>query len=266
MEECGFCGEEFEGEEALRVHWLEEHEDELNSHQKDNAKKAKRNREEREKVRKENRKKRMYQGVGAFVLVGIVVLLGPQILSAVIPSGGNDISLKGEPMVGSQDANVTIVEFGDFQCPACKRFEQSGFNRLKSEYIDSDQVKFYWKDYPLERAHPWARTGAETMECIYRQNETAFWNVKGQLFSEQSSLSASNAQSRIIGWAEDEGVDSKKVRSCLENPDVREEVNGDKREGQSSGVAGTPTIYVNGKKLDGFGYQTVQSAVEEELN
>jgi protein-disulfide isomerase len=266
MEECEFCGEEFEGEEALRVHWLEEHEDELNSHQKDNAKKAKRNKEEREKVRKEHRKKRMYQGVGALVLIGIGVLLGPQILSAVMPSGSTEISLEGEPMIGSQDANVTVVEFGDFQCPACNRFEQSSYNRLKSEYIDSGQVKFYWKDYPLEQIHPWARTGAETMECVYRQDETAFWEVKGQLFDEQSSLSTSNAQSRIIGWAEEEGVNGSEVRSCLQNSDVREEVNSDIREGQGNGVTGTPTIYVNGKKLNGFGYQTVQSAIEEELN
>jgi protein-disulfide isomerase len=265
MKECGFCDEEFEGEEALQIHWMKEHEDELNSHQKEKAKKAKREKEEREKIRQEHRKKRMYQGIGALVVIGIGALLGPQILSTVMPSGPTDINVQDEPMIGDENASVTVVEFGDFQCPACNQFEQSAYSQLKSEYIDTGQVKFYWKDYPLEQLHPWARNAAETMECVYRQEEEAFWKVKSNLFANQASLNQGNVQERIIGWASDEGVNESEVNACLNNGNPREEVNGDIREGQGNGVTGTPTIYVNGEKLDSFDYATVSQAIDEEL-
>ena len=262
MEECEFCDEEFEGKKDLHVHWMEEHEDELNSHQKDKAKKAKREREERKKIKKEQRKKYIYQGVGAAVLLAIAGVLGAQL----IPSGGGsgDISLEGEPMIGSENASVTVVEFGDFQCPACNQFEQGAFSQIKSEYIDSGDVKFYWKDFPLS-GHAWAQPASEAMECVYRQDEEAFWNVKSTLFNNQRSISLGNVEDKVVGWAEEEGVNATEVRSCIDSRDSSGEVRDDKQEGLGVGVTGTPSIYVNGEKLDGFGYATVSQAIEKEL-
>jgi protein-disulfide isomerase len=261
MKECEFCDEEFEGEKDLHVHWMDEHEDELNSHQKDKAKKAKREREEREKVRKEQRKKYVFYGVGALVLLGVAGVLGAQLMPS---GGGGDISIEGEPMIGNESANVTVVEFGDFQCPACNRFEQGAFSRIKSEYIDSGEVKFYWKDFPLS-GHEWAQPAAESMECVYREDEEAFWNVKTELFNNQGSISLGNVEDKIVGWAEDEGVNSTEVRSCIDGGDSSGEVREDRQEGLGNGVTGTPSIYVNGDKVDSFDYNTVSQAIEEEL-
>lgn len=264
MVECDFCDEEFEGKEDLHIHWMEEHEDELNSHQEEKAKKAKREREERQKIRKEQRKKYIYYGVGGAVLLAIVGVLGVQMIPSGTPTT-NGISIEGEPMIGNPDANVTVVEFGDFQCPACNRFEQGAFSRLKENYIDTGKIKFYWKDYPLEQLHPWARTAAETMECVYRQNETAFWKVKSTLFDNQRTITTGNVQDKIIGWAENQGVNGSQVRSCLQSGTPGAEVREDERQGAAAGVTGTPSIYVNGKKLDSFAYPVVRQAIEKEL-
>lgn len=265
MKECGFCDAEFESEEALHVHWIEEHEDELNSHQKDDAKKAKREKEEREKHVKQRRKTQMYQGVGLLVLIGIGVVLGPQIVDAVLPNNASNISVEGEPVLGSENASVTVVEYGDFQCPACNSFEQRTFSRLKTDYIDTGKAKFVWKDYPLTQIHEWAEPGAGAMECVYREDEEAFWNVKSTLFDQQGSLSLNNVESSIVEWAGQEGANTTEVKSCIENGDAIEEVRQDKREGQANGVTGTPTVFVNGKQV-GSSYSAVSQAIDSELN
>ena len=264
MEECDFCGEEFEGGQDLHIHWMEEHEEELNSHQKEKAKKAKREREERKQIKKEQRKKYLFQGVGAAVLLATAALIIPQL----IPSGGgtSDIKLEGEPVIGDENASVTVVEYGDFECPACIQFKQSTYEQMKSEYIDTGQVKFVWKDYPLEQIHPWARTAADTAECTYRQNESAFWEVNNQIFNNQGAIDVGNTEETIIGYATEAGVNEEELRSCIENENPGDEVTQDINEGRANSVTGTPTIFVNGEKLDSFDYATVSQAIEEELN
>jgi protein-disulfide isomerase len=267
MVECEFCDEEFDGEDELHVHWLEDHEDDLNSHQKDTAKKAKREKEEQQKQKKQKRKRYVYQGVAGAVGLFVLGVLGIQLLPMITGGGGGsnaNLTLEGEPMIGNPDANVTVVEFGDFQCPVCNQFEQGPFQQLKENYIENGQVKFYWKDFPLG-GHQWADTAANTMECVYRQNQTAFWSVKSTLFDNQNSVSPDNAEDKIIGWASDEGVESESMRSCLSSGNPKAEVSRDKSEGFSSGVQGTPTVYVNGQQLGSFSYDAMKKAIEEEL-
>ena len=264
MEECEFCGEEFESDEALKIHWMERHEDEISSHQKDEAKKAKRNQEEREKQLKERRKTYMYQGVGIGVVLLIGVLLGPQIIDAVAPAQTQGVSISGEPVLGSENASVTVVEYGDFQCPACNSFEQETFSRLKTEYIDTGQANFVWKDYPLTQIHDWAEPSAAAMECVYREDEEAFWNVKSTLFDQQRSMNLNNVENNIVNWAAQEGVNETEVRSCIEDGGTVQEVRNDLREGQANGVTGTPTVFVNGKQVDSS-YTAISNAIDQEL-
>jgi len=265
MEECEFCEEEFEAKEDLKVHWLESHEDEINSHQKDEAKEAKRKQEQRQEQVKERRKSYLYQGVGIGVVLLIGVLLGPQIIDAVVPAESKAVSISGEPVLGNDSANVTIVEYGDFQCPACNSFEQETFSRIESEYIDTGKAKFVWKDYPLSQIHNWAEPGAAAMECVYREDEEAFWNVKSTLFDQQGSLGLNNVEDSIVDWAVQEGVNESEVRSCVESGDTLQKVRTDLGEGQQNGVTGTPTVFVNGKQVDAS-YRAISNAIDQELN
>lgn len=263
MAKCDHCDKEFESKKDLQAHKLEEHEDELNSHEKEDAKKARREQEEKEEQIKERRKRYLYQGVGGVILLAVVAVVGAQL----IPSGSAaEFDLEDEPMLGDENASVTIVEFGDFQCPACAGFNNGPIQQLKSEYVETGKVKMYWKDYPLVNIHPWSQPAAETMECVYKEDNEAFWNVKERLFRNQGVLGITTAEDQIIEWASKEGINKTSIRTCLESEDPGNKVDADKREGKNSGVTGTPSIYVNGKKLDGFGYQTIKNAVENELD
>jgi protein-disulfide isomerase len=228
-------------------------------------------------------------GVGAYRTLGIAVLAIAVVVGAgyglasmgVIqfqvsdtPTGNaggepidpTQISTEGEPVLGSSDAAVTVVAYEDFECPVCRQFENQVFGQLKSEYIDSGQVKVVWKDFPLSQMHPWAMTAATTQECVYRQDNDAFWEVKEKLFNNQGSLTTTNARSKIISWAGEAGVDESAVRSCLPHGNPASEVQEDISEGQSLGVRGTPTVFINGQRLRGLNrYNQYKQVIENEL-
>jgi len=81
-------------------------------------------------------------------------------------------------VLGSKDAPVTMYIYEDIECLFSKRFEQNAFQKKVDQYIRDGQVKVAWKDFPLERLHPWAIQGAVNMECVYRQDAEAFWKEK----------------------------------------------------------------------------------------
>ncbi len=180
----------------------------------------------------------------------------------------SEIEMEGEPVLGDENAEVTMVVYEDFQCPFCKRFEEGAFQQIKSNYIDSGQVKAVWKDRPLPQLHPWAEPGAAAMECVYREGgNEAFWNVKDQVFANQDSISTSNVESQIKSFAADEGVSESAVQSCLDNDNPMEEVNADSTEGQNLGASGTPTVFINGEKIVGAQpYSNFESVIENALS
>lgn len=179
----------------------------------------------------------------------------------------SDIEMEGEPLLGEEDAPVTMVVYEDFECPFCKRFEEGAVPQIVSNYVDTGQVKIVWKDRPLTQLHPWAKPSAEAMECVYREGgKEPFWNLKDQIFSNQNQLSTDNAQSQIKSWAAEEGVSESAVQSCIDNGDAMSEVEADSTEGQELGASGTPTSFVNGQKLVGAQpYSRFETVIEEEL-
>lgn len=197
------------------------------------------------------------------------------------PSGNQDsdtvsvdqISTDGEPVLGQDDAPVTIVLFEDFECPFCKRFEEGAMQQIKSNYVDSGQVKVVWKDLPLpERVHPWADDGAEAMECVYRVGgDDVFWTVKNTVFANQDQISQSNAADKIKSYAADEGVSASNIQNCLDNDNPMEEVNQDQQEAGSVGAQGTPTVFVQQgdqytKIVGAQPFSRFESAIETGLN
>lgn len=173
------------------------------------------------------------------------------------------IDIEGEPVMGEEDANVTVVVYEDFQCPYCQRFEQGALSQVENEYVDSGEVRIIWKDFPLPQlGHDWAVTSAETMECVYREDNGVFWDLKDQIYSNHdvlNSMSPNAVQEEILTWASSD-VNRTAVEACLDNGNPSQEVNGDLREGQSfdaqvqlpngeerSFVSGTPGTVVYGQ-------------------
>ena len=181
----------------------------------------------------------------------------------------SDVEIEGEPVLGDSDAAVTMFVYEDFQCPFCKRFEEGAFQQIKSNYVDTGQVKVVWKDRPLPQVgHEWAEPAAAAMECVYREGgNQAFWNVKEKVFANQNTLSTSNIQSQIKTWASEEGVSESSVQSCLDNGNPMEEVNQDSRQGQNIGAGGTPTAFVDGEKIVGAQpYSNFEQKIENALS
>ena len=178
-----------------------------------------------------------------------------------------NIETEGEPVLGEEDAEVTIVVFEDFQCPFCKRFEENAFPQIKSNYVETGEVKVVWKDRPLPQLHPWAEGAAAAMECVYREGgNQAFWDTKNKIFSNQADISTSNVESQIKSWAAEEGVSESEVQSCLGDDNPMEEVNADSTEGENAGASGTPTVFVDDQKIVGAQpYSNFESAIETEL-
>jgi len=180
----------------------------------------------------------------------------------------DDIEMEGEPVLGQEDAPVTMVVYEDFECPFCKRFEEGAVQDIESNYVESGQVKIVWKDRPLTQLHPWAEPAAAAMECVYREGgNDVFWAVKDKVFANQDSVETSNVESQIKSWAVEEGASESAIQSCIDNDNPMEEVNADSSEGQELGASGTPTAFINGQKLVGAQpYSSFEPVIESALS
>ncbi|MFB6242124.1 MAG: DsbA family protein [Candidatus Nanosalina sp.] len=266
MEECDFCGEEFESKKKLHLHWGEKHEEELNSHQEEKVKKAKRQRKEEKGRNREKRKRQVFYGLGAVLLLGLTALIIPQLM----PSGNSQVSgnldLAGQPMQGDPNASVTVVEFGDYRCPYCARFEQSVFPKLKEQYIETGKVKFYFVNMAF--LGPGSTEAAVAAECVYRQDEQQFWDFHHAIYENQGPESERwVTQELLMNLARNgtDGLDYGKLRQCISDQETLPEVLSDKEIARKNGVSSTPTIFVNGEKIQGNSFEAVKSAVEREL-
>lgn len=90
------------------------------------------------------------------------------------------------PVLGKQDAKVTLVEFSDYQCPFCGRHFTQAEGQIKKEYIDTGKVKFYYRDFPLSQIHPGAQKAAEAVRCAGDQNK--YWEYHDLVFQNQQSI------------------------------------------------------------------------------
>ena len=162
------------------------------------------------------------------------------------------ISLDDDPIKGDPDAPVTIVEFSDFQCPFCSRFYQQTLPQLEENYIDTGKVKLVYRDMPLDSLHSNARPAHIAAECADEQG--GFWDYHDILFESQGQwqrLSSSELSSTFVEYASDLKMDTASFESCLNSPEIADEVNQDVLDARKNGATGTPTFFIGNEK-DGF--------------
>jgi protein-disulfide isomerase len=143
---------------------------------------------------------------------------------------------------GPDDAPVTLVEYGDFECPYCGRaypIVQSIQRQLGS------RLRLVFRHFPLTEIHPHARHAAEAAESAGAQGR--FWEMHDALFEHQDALDDAS----LVSYAEEIGVDAQRVAHDLESGAYARRVRDDFRSGVRSGVNGTPTFFVNGERYDG---------------
>lgn len=147
---------------------------------------------------------------------------------------------------GKQDAKLTLVEFGDYQCPACGVYEQ--IIRQVSE-DNKEILKVVFRHFPLTQIHQNAVLGAKAAEAAGLQGK--FWEMHEMLFDKQEEWSKGmNAHDFILTYATTLGLNTKKFSEDLKSEAIEEKIMAEYKEGVKLGVQGTPTFFLNGKKID----------------
>jgi protein-disulfide isomerase len=166
------------------------------------------------------------------------------------------IATDGQPTKGVASAAVTLVEFTDFQCPSCAK-AQPALERLVAEY--GDRVRLVVRDYPLTQ-HADAEKAAEAAEAAREQGK--YWEYTALLFQNQSALQTD----KLKEYATRVGLDRAKFDAALDSGRFAESVHRDLHDGDRAGVAGTPTIFLNGRRVVDLSYEGLKAAVETALS
>lgn len=168
----------------------------------------------------------------------------------------NKINVAGRPARGAKDAKVVVVNFDDFECPYCAEMHGLLFPEILKEY--GDRVTFIYKDYPLSEIHPWAIHAAVDANCLAAQNTDAYWDFadyihanKREVDNEKTWGARLEAVDKIaVTEGLKHNLEMSKLEACIkaQNEDA---VRASMKEADSLGVDATPTMFINGEKIDG---------------
>jgi protein-disulfide isomerase len=169
-----------------------------------------------------------------------------------------------QPSFGTPGAPVVMVVFSDFQCPNCR--EEGRELRQNVLKAFPDKVRVYFKDFPLEQIHPWAKPAAIAGRCIFREQPAAFWDYHDWIYEHQPEILPDNLKTKIIGWAATKNLDTAKLSQCIDTKATEAEVDKEIAEGRSLQITGTPTVFLNGRPLQGaIPWNTMQEIIKREL-
>ncbi len=212
----------------------------------------------------DGKRKDVMLAVGAIVAI---VLIGYLLLNidTIFPAPAVDLSV---PQVSdaqfnivhgtNPNATVTFIEFGDFECPSCKDNEPA-IKQMLATY--GNKINFVFKHFPISDIHPDAERAGEASECARDQGK--FWEYHDKLYDNQDKLGGDN----LLKYAQDIGMDGQAFAECLQNGHKDAIVQQELVEGIRAGVRGTPTFFINGKKLEGIHtFDELKNAVDSELN
>lgn len=176
-------------------------------------------------------------------------------------ASNNNPTIDDDVILGDPNAPVTIVEFGDYQCPYCKRFFDDVEGRIREEYIKTGKVKMVYRDFPLEQIHPFALPAALAAECA--RDEEKYWAYHDALFERQAKLQTLD----FAALAGELGLDRAVFKKCVDGKKYEGEVRKDYNDGVAAGVTGTPTSFLNGRIMPGaLPYETFKAAIDTALN
>jgi protein-disulfide isomerase len=158
---------------------------------------------------------------------------------------------------GLADAPLTLVEYGDYQCPYCG-MAYPGVKKLQKTL--GKKLRFVFRNFPLTQAHPYARIAAEAAEAAALLGK--FWPMHDMIYENQDDLSPES----LAAWALRLGLSDEKLQEAIQRPEIAKRIKDDRQSGIRSGVNGTPTFFINGTRHDGSpDYDTLLAALEEQL-
>ncbi len=166
------------------------------------------------------------------------------------------IDVTGRPTRGAKSAKVVAINYDDFECPYCSRMHSALFPEILKEY--GDRVTFIYKDYPLAEIHPWAIHAAVDADCLAAQNADAYWDFadyihanKHEVDSEKTQPARFDALDKMtLLQGQKHNVDAAKLQACVKAQN-EDGVRASMKEADALGVSATPTLFINGAKIDG---------------
>ena len=147
------------------------------------------------------------------------------------------IDVSGLPALGSPDAVVTLIEYSDYECPFCIRHFQQTWPQLRAEYVDTGQVRYVFKDFPVDQLHPAAIKAHEAAHCAGDQEK--YWEMHARMFSKPGTHTPEELEQR----ASETGLDMGAFKSCMESGMHTEAIRRAAAEAAELGASGTPAFF-----------------------
>lgn len=208
---------------------------------------------------------------GKFALVGDVGPFGASPYAAALAELKRGIN---GPSKGPATAPILVVEFGDLECPACKAAVPTVERLLK----EVPNIHFVFQQFPLVEIHHWAYKAAGFGDCIARQNNAAFWKFMDSAYASQEDISShvetnsaekkpdtTYAEQKLTELATQAGMNGKQIAACAADPATGLRVDHSMSLGKKLEVTGTPTLFINGRKIGNVGgtpYETLKAIVQ----
>jgi len=204
----------------------------------------------------------------AAVVLGAVAVVAGLIVLSVATQGGSGIerlegiSAQGRTR-GESNAPVTMIEFGDYQCPACKRFEETIASQIEEAYIATGRVRLEFRNMAFLGDE--SIIAAAAAECANEQD--AFWPYHDKLFEEQrGENSGAFSFDRLKSFAGDLGLDQPAFDKCLDSTRTQQLVFDETQAGREAGADSTPTFFINGEMVKGAkSFSDFQDVIEKKL-
>jgi len=182
---------------------------------------------------------------GKHALIGDIIPFGTRPFDAARA----ELAQKADgPSRGPADAPVTVVEFSDLQCPHCKE-AQPTVDKLIAE---EKNVRLIFQNFPLA-SHDWAAKAAAYADCVGRSSNDAFWKFIQSVYDAQKDIGAANADEKLTALADQAGVKGSETAACAAKPETVGRVQRSVALGASIDVNGTPTLFINGRKISNVG-------------
>ncbi|MEM5799213.1 MAG: DsbA family protein [Candidatus Aenigmatarchaeota archaeon] len=167
------------------------------------------------------------------------------------------------PIVGNPNASITIKSFSEFQCSYCADFYTKTYPEIKSKYVDTGKVKFMFYEFPIEQIHPFAFKASEAARCAYDQGKYEEYALL--LYSRQNQW-VKAGPGRFKDYAKELGLNEDQFNKCLDSGVMKEIVRKEQEEGKSLQITGTPTFFINNRRIVGARpYEDFEKVIESLL-
>jgi len=199
----------------------------------------------------------------AILVVAVFLIGGSVIYSKNISSSYNEgINTEVKNIKGNENGSVTLVEYGDFECPACATMHPFLFEVMEKY---GDDIRLEFKHFPLQQIHPRAMLGAKAAEAAGQQGK--FFEFHDILFERQNEwVKSPNPRVVLSNYAEELELDIKQFKKQIDASLLTDRIKQDQKEGVELGVNSTPTFFLNGEKMEISSYEDFEEQIAKAVN